>query len=273
MIYPQFMPCIIPSFTAHHNTMFNIMLRVLIIYLVVIGIMRLMGKRQIGEMEPFELVITIIIADLAAIPMSEMTVPIWYGVVPLAMIAIVHYIFSWLSNRSPIMRDVLNGKPVVIIDPNGIDFRELKKLNISMEELMEAIRNLNYFDLSEINYAIIERNGKITIIPKTANMPVTRKDMKLVKTENEMFTCIVEDGRIIKKNCSEMGIRHNVVLPDILHKLQCTVKDVAFASISGGGDVYIQKRGGKCQNLTLKLTEKHYIEKKLAEMRANGEAV
>jgi len=236
--------------------MFNIMLRVVIIYLVVIGVMRLMGKRQIGEMEPFELVITIIIADLAAIPMSEMTVPIWYGIVPLAMIAIVHYIFSWLSNKSPLMRDVLNGKPVVIISPDGIDFKELKKLNISMEELMEAIRNLDYFDLSEVNYAIIERNGKITVIPKTANMPVTRKDMKLVKTENEIFTCIIEDGRLIKKNFEKIGILHDAVMPDILHKMQCTVKQIAFASLSEGGDVYIQKRGENCRSLKIKLPAK-----------------
>jgi len=249
------------------------MFRVIIIYLVVIGIMRLMGKRQIGEMEPFELVITIIIADLAAIPMTEMTIPIWYGVIPLLMIAIVHYIFSWLSNKSPRMRDILNGKPVVIIDPNGIDFKELKKLNISMEELMEAIRNLDYFDLSEINYAILERNGKITVIPKTAAMPVTRQDMKLVKTENEMFTCIVEDGRVIKKNFSEMGVKHDIVMPEILNKVQGTVKEIAFASLSEGGDVYIQKRGGNCKNMKIKLSERHYTEKQLAEMREKGEAV
>lgn len=249
------------------------MFRVIIIYLVVIGIMRLMGKRQIGEMEPFELVITIIIADLAAIPMTEMTIPIWYGVIPLLMIAIVHYIFSWLSNKSPRMRDILNGKPVIIIDPNGIDFKELKKLNISMEELMEAIRNLEYFDLSEINYAIIERNGKISIIPKTFAMPATRQDMKLVKTENELFTCIVEDGRIIKKNFSEMGVKHDIVMPEILNKVQGTVKEIAFASLSEGGDVYIQKRGGLAKNLKIKLSEKHYTEKQLAEMRDKGEAV
>ena len=254
--------------------MFNIMIRVVIIYLIVIAIMRLMGKRQIGELEPFELVITIIIADLAVIPMSEMTVPIWYGIVPLVKIAIVHYVFSWASNKSSTLRNVLNGKPVVIIDPNGVDFKELKKLNISMEELMEAIRNLDYFDLSEINYAIIERNGKITIIPKTSAMPVTRQDMKLVKTENEMFTCIIEDGKLIKSNFSSMGLQHDVVMPDILHKMGgAQVKDIAFASLSEGGDVYIQKRGENSKNLTIKLLEKHYTDKQLAEMRSKGEAV
>jgi len=254
--------------------MFNIMIRVVIIYLVVIGIMRLMGKRQIGELEPFELVITIIIADLAAIPMSEMTVPIWYGIVPLVMIAIVHYIFSWCSNKSPALRNILNGKPVIIIDPNGVDFKELKKLNISMEELMEALRTLDYFDISEINYAIIERNGKISIIPKSASMPTTRQDMKFVKTENELFTCIIENGRIMKKNFSEMGLLHDVVIPDILHKIEGTmIKDVAFASLSFGGDVYIQKHDSASRTLQIKLSERHYMEKQLKEMRKNEEAV
>lgn len=249
------------------------MIRVLVIYLVVIGIMRLMGKRQIGEIEPFELVITLIIADLATIPMAELTIPIWYGIVPLLVIACIHFLFSWLSKKSPLMRDVLSGKPVIVIDPNGIDFAELKKLNISCEELVEQIRNLDYFDLNEVNYAIVERNGKITVIPKTANMPVTRQDMKLVKPENDVFYCIVENGHILHKNFKEMGLQHDVVMPDITHKIGCTMKDIAFCSLSEGGDVYIQKHGSNCQNFKLKLVEKHYTQKQLSEMRDKGEAV
>lgn len=228
------------------------MFRVVIIYLVVIAVLRLMGKRQIGEMEPFELVITIIIADLAAIPMSEMTIPIWYGIVPLLMIAIIHYIFSWTSNKSPLMRNIINGKPVVIVDSNGINFKELKKLNISGEELMEALRNLDYFDLSDINYAIIERNGKITVIPKTTATPLNRQDLKVQQPENEMFYCIVEDGKVIKKNFKELGIQQDVVMPDILRNIQCRTRDIAFASLSAAGDVYVQKRGQPCQNIKVK---------------------
>ena len=253
--------------------MFNIIIRVIIIYLVVIGLVRLMGKRQIGEMEPFELVITLIIADLATIPMAEHTIPIWYGIVPLLVISTIHYLFSWLSKKSPVMRDIISGKPVIVIDPNGIVFDELKKLNISCEELMESIRNLDYFDLNDINYAIIERNGKISIIPKTANVPVTRQDMKLVKPENDVFYCIVENGHIIHKNLKEMGILHSAIMPDITHKIQCKTKDIAFCSLSEGGDVYIQKYGSNCQNFKLKLAEKYYTDKQLAEMRKKGEAV
>jgi uncharacterized membrane protein YcaP (DUF421 family) len=238
--------------------MFNIIFRVLVIYIVVICIMRLMGKRQIGEMEPFELVITLIIADLATIPMAEQTIPVWYGVVPLLVITVIHFALTWLSKKSSVMRDVLSGKPIIVIDPKGLAFDELKKLNISCEELMEQLRNLDYFDLTEINYAIIERNGKLTVIPKSTNMPVTRQDMKIVKPENEVFYCIVENGRVLNKNFKEMGLQHKVVMSDILHKISCETKQIAFCSLSEGGDVYIQKKGQNARNFKLKLSEKHY---------------
>ena len=251
--------------------MFNIIIRVLIIYVVVIAVMRLMGKRQIGEMEPFELVITLIIADLATIPMAEQTIPIWYGVIPLLVIAVVHYVASIVTKRSPLMRDLLSGKPVIVIDENGIDFKELKKLNISCEELLEALRNLDYFDMTEISYAIIERTGKITVIPKASSMPVTRKDQSIVKPENDVMYCVVEGGRVVKKNFAEMGIPHDVVLRDILPKIlggmsdKIPLKQVAFCSMSESGDVYIQKAGAKAENFKIKMSPSYFTEVKLKQ--------
>jgi len=226
---------------------FNIIIRVLIIYVVVIGIMRLMGKRQIGEMEPFELVITLIIADLATIPMAEQSIPIWYGIIPLLVICVIHFSASLLTKKSPFMRDILNGKPAIVIDSNGIVFKELKKLNISCEELMEALRNLDYFDLSEVNYAIIERNGKITVIPKSANMPVTREDMKIKTPENEIFNCIIENGRAKRE--------YQSILPHILPQIGGSLRTIAFASMTSEGDIYLQRHGQPAKSLTVKLPE------------------
>jgi uncharacterized membrane protein YcaP (DUF421 family) len=221
---------------------------------VVIGIMRLMGKRQIGEMEPFELVITLIIADLATIPMAEQTIPLWYGVIPLLVICVIHFVASVLSKKSQMMRDLLSGKPVIVVDGDGIVFKELKKLNISCEELMEALRNLDYFDLTEINFAIIERNGKITVIPKAANMPVTREDSKIQVAETDVFYCIVENGKALKKNFKDLGLAQNTVLPRILRKMGCGLKEIAFCSMSAGGDVYVQKKGEGAQDFSLSET-------------------
>jgi len=260
----------------------NIIIRVLIIYIVVIGVVRLMGKRQIGEMEPFELVITLIIADLATIPMAEQTIPIWYGVIPLLVICVIHYVASLLTKTSPVMRDVISGKPVIVIDDSGIDFNELRKLNISCEELMEALRNLDYFDMSEIGYAILERNGKITVIPKAANMPVTREDMKITTPENDVFYAVVENGKILYKNFKEMGLLHEAVLNSILHhiggntsNIQHSIRyylhDILFCSLSASGDVYIQKSGENAQSFKIKITPECFTHEQQKENAESAE--
>lgn len=235
--------------------MFNIIIRVLIIYVIVIFVMRLMGKRQIGELEPFELVITLIIADLATIPMAEQTIPLWYGVIPLLVICVIHFAVTGLTKLCPVLRDVISGKPVIVVDENGIVFKELKKLNISAEELIEALRNLDYFDLSDVGYAIIERNGKISVIPKAAGMPMTREDNKIKVEENDVFFAIIENGKLLKKNFAELDIpnkaQYDVVVSRILHKIGCGMRDIAFASMTAGGDVYYQQKGKSARTLTV----------------------
>jgi uncharacterized membrane protein YcaP (DUF421 family) len=218
-----------------------------------------MGKRQIGEMEPFELVITLIIADLATIPMAEQTIPLWYGVIPLLVICVIHFVVSAISKKSATMRDIISGKPVVVIDDNGIDFEELKKLNISCEELMEALRNLDYFDMADINYAIIERNGKITVIPKASSMPVTREDKNIIVEESDLYFTVVENGTLIKKNFKEMGLQHDVVMPRILHNIKCSTKDILFLNLSDSGDVYVQKKGMPAQTIKITMDKSCFV--------------
>jgi len=207
-------------------------------------------------MEPFELVITLIIADLATIPMAEQTIPIWYGVVPLLVITVVHFIFSFITQKSTLMRDVISGKPVIVIDEGNIDIGELKKLNMCTEELMEQLRNLNYFDISDINFAIVERNGKITVIPKAAGMPSTREDHKIKIEESEIQYNIIENGKIIKRNFKEIGQCHKIedIMQDILHNMKCKQEDLVFACLSEGGQVYAQKAGKDIQDFQIKLT-------------------
>ncbi|MDR0384341.1 MAG: DUF421 domain-containing protein [Christensenellaceae bacterium] len=146
--------------------MLNIILRVIIIYLVALFVIRIMGKRQIGEMEPFELVITLIIADLATIPMSDPTIPLWYGILPLFLMAIIHFILSKIQMKSKKFRDLISGKPVTIVDQDGINKKALSSLNISNEEFFEMLRNEGFTSIDEIETAVIERNGKLSVIEK-----------------------------------------------------------------------------------------------------------
>ena len=146
--------------------MLTIVIRVIVIYIIAIVIMRLMGKRQIGEMEPFELVITLIIADLATIPMADPTIPIWYGILPLFIIQVIHFIVVKLQVKSKTFRNILSGSPVIVVSPAGIDYKKLKELDICEEELMELLHGKDIFDIKDIDYAILESSGKISVVPK-----------------------------------------------------------------------------------------------------------
>ena len=146
--------------------MLTIVIRVVIIYIITIIVMRLMGKRQIGEMEPFELVITLIIADLATIPMADPTIPIWYGILPLLIIQVIHFFVVKLQCKSKTFRKILSGSPVIVISPQGIDYQKLKELDICKDELMELLRGKDIFDVKDVDYAILESSGKISVVPK-----------------------------------------------------------------------------------------------------------
>ena len=140
--------------------MLTIVVRAIIIYLVVLFLYRLMGKRQLGQMQPFELVLTLIIADLATIPMAEVSVPVLHGIVPLLTLVILHFVLTFLSKISNKFASFLSGKPVIVINPDGIDYKALKNLNISVDDVFEAIRGCGYFKIEQIQYAIMETNGK-----------------------------------------------------------------------------------------------------------------
>ena len=146
--------------------MLTIVIRVIIIYIIAIVVMRLMGKRQIGEMEPFELVITLIIADLATIPMADPTIPIWYGILPLLVIQVLHFFVVKLQVKSKTFRKILSGSPVIVVSPAGIYHKKLKELDICEEELMELLHGKDVFDVKDIDYAILESSGKISVVPK-----------------------------------------------------------------------------------------------------------
>lgn len=146
--------------------MLTLVIRVIIIYIIAIVVMRLMGKRQIGEMEPFELVITLIIADLATIPMADPTIPIWYGILPLLVIQVIHFCVVKLQCKSKTVREILSGSPVIVVSPSGIDHKKLKELDICEDELMELLRGKDVFDIKDIDYAILESSGKLSVVPK-----------------------------------------------------------------------------------------------------------
>ena len=143
--------------------MILIFLRALILFAVLLFAIRLMGKRQIGEMEPFELVITLVISELACIPMSDRSIPITFGIVAILTMFVIHQ-FILLLSKSVRLQGVINGKPVMVINPDGIDEQALKSLNMHVSDLLQAMRTAQYFSLEEISYGIMETNGQLTVV-------------------------------------------------------------------------------------------------------------
>ena len=227
--------------------MLTIILRSIIIYIVVLFLFRIMGKRQLGQMQPFELVLTLIIADLATIPMAEIGVPVLHGIIPLLTLVILHFILTLLCRISAKFSMLVSGKPVIIINPKGIDYKSLKKLNISIDDVFEAMRGLGYFSLDQVEYAIMETNGKVSVMPKADYAPVTNADLGTNGEESFLPIVLVSEGKILKDNLPLANITEDEV-QDLLIKTNgknSHIKDVLLMTIDKAGQGYLQMKKGE----------------------------
>ncbi len=233
--------------------MLTIIIRSIIIYLIVLLVFRLMGKRQLGQMQPFELVLTLIIADLATIPMAEVSVPVLHGVVPLLTLVVLHFILTLISRSSHFFSKIISGKPVIIVNPKGIDYKAMKKLNLSTDDIFEALRGAGYFNISQVQYAIMETNGKVSVMPKAEYAPLTNGDLKTNADESFLPIVLVSEGKIIKENVELANISQGVI-EDIINKNSkgASVKDVLLLTLDRTGEGYLQLKKGEGKTITAK---------------------
>ncbi len=222
--------------------MFLIFLRVLIIYFTVLVFLRLMGKRQIGEMQPYELVITLIIADLATLPMSDTNIPLLNGILPLAILVLVHYAITFLTRKSIFFRRIISGKPVVVISPKGIEYQALKELNMNIDDLIESLRQCNYYNFDQVLYAIIETNGKMSVIPVSSVAPATAEDVKANNPPAQLPHILISDGKLIKNELKQINLTQDE-LKKIINHFNLKQKDLIILSVDEAGKVYYQQKG------------------------------
>ena len=223
-----------------------IIFRAMIIYLCVFVVIRFMGKRQVGEMQPFEFVITLIIADLACIPMSELSIPIFHGIVPILVLLIVHFLICFLARKFMFARYLLTGKPAILISSKGIHYKELQKLNMTLDDLMELVRGASVFSLSEIAYAILETNGNLCVVKKAESEPPTRGDLKVKVSQNGLPVNLVMDGCLMKDNLALTGLGNNFIEQAIFKANLKSIKDVLILTIDNVGNVFIQGKNKDC---------------------------
>lgn len=180
--------------------MFIVLIRTIILYLLVILSMRLMGKKQIGELEPFELAITIMISELASLPMQDSRIPLLHGIVPILTLLMLQNMFSLLQLKSEKLRSLINGEPSILIENGTINFNELKNQRFNINDMMEELRLQGYYDLGNIEYAILETSGQLSIIPKTEECAVTKKDLSIKTTQEKLPVTLILDGKLNKRN-------------------------------------------------------------------------
>ncbi len=183
-----------------------ILLRAVILYLLIVFSLRLMGKRQLGELQPSELVITILISNIASIPIEDPSIPMSTGIIPILVLVGFELIVSSISLKSKRFRALISGKPVVIIKNGKIDINAMKKLRFSIDDLMESLRGNNVFDLSDVLYAVVETTGSVSVYQKFDAQTITPKILKL-KGESVMPPLIiVSDGEIMDEALKELNL-------------------------------------------------------------------
>lgn len=183
----------------------NIFIRAVLLYIACLFVMRMMGKRQIGQLQPFELVISILVAQLAASPMADSGLPLIYGLVPLFAILLIHQLISFIMMRSARMRAFICGKPATLVDKGQVQADEMRKLFLNLEDLLSQLRTAGYVRLQDIESAILEPNGQLSVLPAATTRPATPSDLGIVVAGASMPTALVMDGRIYQENLRLVG--------------------------------------------------------------------
>ena len=219
--------------------------RTVILYLLIILGIRIMGKRQIGELEPSELVLDLIIADLAAVPMQDFGIPLLSGVLPILTLLCLTMILSVLTMRSVRFRAVLCGRPSVIVRDGKVDQREMRRNRFTVDELHEELRAQGIADLSTVKYAILETNGQISVRPYAAQQPVTAAQMELHPKEPGLPLVIINDGRVLEHNLRQRGL-DDIWLDRQLkaHHVKRS-QDVFLLTVDEQNQVYLAEKEGR----------------------------
>lgn len=217
--------------------MLLIAIRALILYTLLVAVMRLMGKRQIGQLQPFELVIVIVIAELAVIPMSNTGIPLLNGIVGILVLMAAQILISMLILYSERARGIICGKPVILIN-NGKPVREmLHRVRINMDDLMEQLRNQEYPNISDIAYAVLETNGSISVIPKGEARPPTAKELETPVDQPRYPVTLIVDGQVNLRNLQVVGITVDVLQQQAKAQQISDLREVFFAQYNTEGKI------------------------------------
>ena len=215
--------------------------RTVILYLVLIAVIRLMGKRQVGQMEPSEFVVTMLVANLASIPMQDGGIPLYSGLVPILTVLGLELVLSYLVLRSMKLRKLLCGKPVILIENGNILQNNLRRTRITLDELTGQLREKDVLEVSAVQYAILETNGNLSVFPYPKEQPASAKEAGVEVKRRYLPVTVVGDGYLYRDNLSLIGKDMGWV-EKILQERGATIDETWLLTVNKADQVYFIKK-------------------------------
>ena len=226
--------------------------RTVTFYLLLILVIRLMGKRQVAQMEPSEFAVTMLVANLASLALEELDTPMWMGAVAMGTVLVMEYGLSLLSLQSVRLRRVLCGKPVILIDNGKLLMENLRRTRVNLDELSGHLREKGVLEIQAVQFAILETNGAITVFPFPNLQPACAKDMGVEAAKQELPYTVISDGRLIRHNL-ELAGKNEIWLENYLQGQGCTRQEVALLTLTPGGKTAIIRRDSGSDGATTQI--------------------
>lgn len=217
-------------------------IRTIILFTVVVVGLRLMGKRQVGQLQPYELVIVIMLSALATIPMENAGVPLVSGLVPILTLILVHVALSYTGLKSERARGIICGTPSVLIENGKIVEKELYRLRYNINDLLEQLRSKNIPNIADVEYAILETSGQLSVIPKSQKRPLIPEDLNLPTKYEGLPVTLIIDGYVFQKNMDRIGLDEEWLKSELRKFNIQSPKDVLFASLDTEGKMFFQAK-------------------------------
>ena len=216
--------------------------RTIIMYAIVILAMRIMGKRQIGQLQPYEFVIAIMISDLATLPMQDSAIPLWTGIVPILCLLLLQLCISFSVLKSKRVRGFLCGKPCIMIK-NGVIIEEnLRNQMYTLDDLLEALRIKGFPDVKSVQLAILENNGELSVLPISEAQNVSRGDMS-IKAPSDVVTDLIIGGCLLEDNMELLNIRNDLLMHELQKSGLSKIEEVFYCYVNGAGKIVVQRKG------------------------------
>ncbi len=217
-------------------------IRTIILYFCVVLALRIMGKRQLGELQPSELVVAIMISDLASVPMQSRSIPLLDGIVPIFSLVLVELFFSLAVLKSEKLRAIITGRPTLIIKNGKLLKDKMTELRICIDDIVEQSRIAGYPDITQIETALIETNGQMSIIPKESVRPVSCGDLNINASQTQVPFIVIADGNLRKENLSYAGVTKAWIEKKLSENNIKNIEDVFFMSVNDKKEIFVQLR-------------------------------